>query len=460
MENVGTPAEALAKLNEVITAIRDDAGEKDKLKKALAETTAAVQKFEADSKDRMRFDSGATKELVRYGLNTAMRMPTSDERLKALQVYSDDIHITDALMRKVDGYQGWKSLKLAAGYNRLMGDFAKTMNTGDAGEGLEWVPLASLSGELMYAIELAGQVTPRFPSFTMWQDVVNYPIRTSTGDAYRMVEVTDGATNTKVLRTRPGTGRIAFDAELLMARVIITKQLSEDAIVAILPEMKTALVTAHAKAKENAVIQGQSSGAIDTSTADAAALALATDQRNLWDGVRKYCQTNSAQKVDLATFNANTVHGLRKKLGATGVDPTRCLWIASPSVYYNLMVLKDDAGVNVMMRPYEPGQSGTLATGLLGRIFGIPVVPSVYVREDLNATGISDNVTATKAILPIVHLDSWKFGTYKEITVAVSDELYMESDCNVVVTRERLDFQAMFPYATQRAAALGYNITP
>jgi hypothetical protein len=87
-------------------------------------------------------------------------------------------------------------------------------------------------------------------------------------------------------------------------------------------------------------------------------------------------------------------------------------------------------------------------------------VPSEYIREDLNASGIYDGVTETKTVLPIVHRPSWKFGTFGPFTVRSSDEIHMESYMTVVVTHEACDFQSMFAASVQVAAATGYNVAP
>jgi len=104
------------------------------------------------------------------------------------------------------------------------------------------------------------------------------------------------------------------------------------------------------------------------------------------------------------------------------------------------------------------GAAATVLTGQLGVLFGTPVVPSEFIREDLNASGIHDGVTETKTVLPIIHRPGWKIGRYKNVTVQTDKEI--KNDVLLIVTRERADFQAMMPYATQCCAALGYNIAP
>ena len=459
---VTTAEEAMQKLHDLTEAVQNDTIEKEKFIEVTTELLGEIKELRLRASSKMRFSADATRHILRGGMKAAMLAPTKDENLKVLQELSDDIHIVDGILgygrKAVKEYGGYKSLRLTAGFDRLYDDFSKTMDTAEAGAGAEWVPSATLSAEMQYAIELEARVAPLFPSFQMPQDTFNYPIRTSVGEAYRATEQTDITSLTKAKRTKLGTQKTLFDAEKLMGRIGYTGELNEDAIVAMMPEIKKALIIAHANAKDEGVIDGQPGGTIDTGDDPS---GDANDVRMLFDGIRKYCQTNSAVKVDLgAAWNVEGLNSVRKKLGKAGMRPGELAWIPGVSLFYNLLTIKDDQNNNVVLTLEHYGGAATILTGELGKMFGIPVVPSDYIREDLNATGIYDGVTETKTILPIVHRQSWKWGNYKEIVVRSSDELYMESDVLVVVTRERLDFQDMFAFATQVAAALGYNLTP
>jgi HK97 family phage major capsid protein len=461
-QELNTPEKALTYLAELTSAIKDDSAERGKALEGIAKVMEAVHALRADMLSKMRFDAGVTKDLIADGgMRKAMLAPTTDPRLKRLQSLSDDVHIVDGILgytKKVKHpYGGMKSLDIFGRWDAAQSEFGKAMDTATAAGGAEWVPGAMLSAEMQYAVEIEQKVLSLFPSFVMPHETFNWPILTSLPTAHRKTETTDIDSVTKVTASVAGTSKTQFDAEKFMARIGWSGELEEAAIVAMLPELKKALVLAHAHAKDYATIDGQITSVIDSGDDPS---GTATDVRNCWDGIRWYCD-DASTTVDLGS--AWTVEGLnsvRKLLGKTGLMPGRLAWIPGISTYYNLLTIKDENDANVMLPVSAYGGAATILTGELGKIYGIPVVPSEYIREDLNASGIYDDVTKTKTVLPIVYRDGWKYGSYGDMQVRASDELYIESDALVVVTRERGDLQYMFADTVQIVAALGYNIAP
>ena len=457
-----TAETAMKLLHDLRKDVQDDKITKEKFIEVMGEVQESIKELRLNAQSKMRFDSGATKAIARGDIRKAFLTPTKDEQVKALQELSDDIHIVDGMLgytKNVQNYGGMKSLDLYRQWEDAYGEFAKAMDTAEAGAGLEWVPDAGMSAEMQYAVELEARVYPLFPSFEMPQSPFKWPLRTDVGQAYRAVENTNIDSLTKVTKTTVGTGQRNFDAEDIMARVGYSGQLDARSIVAMLPEIKAALAIAHANAKDQAVIDGQITAVIDTGDSPA---GTAADVRNLWDGIRYYCSAGVNNKmVDLGSaWNAEGINSIRKMLGKTGMKPAELAWIPGISTYYNLLTIKDSQNNNVVLPLEAYGTAATILTGELGKLYGIPIVPSDYIREDLNVSGIYDGVTETKTVLPIVHKKSWKFGTFGPFTVRSSDEIHMESYMSVVVTHEGGDFQAMFAASTQVAAALGYNIAP
>jgi len=453
--------DVLKLLHDIHEEVQNETAEKGKAIEAIGEALGAIKDLKADMMDKMRFDSGETRAIARVGgMKALMRTPTKDAGVKKLQELSDDIHILDGILghtKRASGYGGVKSLPMWSQWESASSEFAKLMDTAESGAGAEWVPTDTLSSELLYAIELEAKVAPLFPSFQMPQSPFTWPIIESPGTAYRAVENTDISSLTKATASKLGSKKTTFDAEKIMGRIGWSWELDVKSLVTMLPEIKKALARAHANAKDYAVIDGQITAVIDSGDDPS---GDATDPRNCWDGVRYYANTNS-KEVDLGSnWDAEGLNSVRKLLGAAGVDPGRCAWLPSIETYYELLTLKDNAGAQLVLAPWLYGPSSTILTGKLGTMYGIPIVPTAYVRTDLNASGIHDGVTETKTVLPIVALDAWKYGRFSEIQVRASDELYMESDALVVVSREAGDFQAMFTPAVTVAAAVGYNIAP
>jgi hypothetical protein len=457
-----TAETAMKKLSELTKAVQDDKITKEKFIEVMGEVQESIKELRLDAQNKMRYDVGATKAIAGGDIRKAFLAHTKDPQVKALQDLSDDIHIAHGILansKKVQNYDGMKSLPMYAEWEQSYGQFAKAMDTATAGEGLEWVPDAGMSAEMQYAVELEARVYTLFPTFEMPQSPFKHPLRTSVGQAYRAVENTNLDSLTKAKKSEVGTKQATHDAEDIMARVGWSGQLDMRAVVAMLPEIKKALVVAHANAKDQACIDGQITAVIDTGDSPA---ANSWDVRNLWDGIRYYTSAGVNNKlIDLGSaWNVEGLNSLRKLLGKAGMKPLECAWIPGISSYYNLLTIKDNQNNNVVLPLEAYGGAATILTGELGKLFGIPIVPSEYIREDLNASGIYDGVTETKTVLPIVHRKSWKFGTFGPLTVRSSDEIHMESFTTVIVTHEAADFQAMFAASVQVGAATGYNIAP
>ena len=58
-----------------------------------------------------------------------------------------------------------------------------------------------------------------------------------------------------------------------------------------------------------------------------------------------------------------------------------------------------------------------IATGTAPSLFGIPIVPSEFVGENLNASGVYDGSTTTKGSVYLLHLPSWILGVRRGFVV-------------------------------------------
>lgn len=448
-------------LAELTTAVQEDRAEKDKAKEALAEISGKVTKLENLTRSKMEASlmaplvAGADLS-TKAGREMLITTPTNDERIKHLQHLNDALYLCDQMKRgkRSQEYPGIKSLKLFDEWGRMTSDFAKTMDTAESGAGAEWVP-TTMSAELQRKIEIMLKVAAPHRMIPMPRSPFELPLLTSGATAYLATEQADADSITKFKRSKLGTNKVTFTAAKPAVRVLWTGEMDEDSIVPMMPVIYDEVGLGISKGIEFACIDGQLGGTIDTGDAPAA-----DDMRKAWDGFRKYAETNSSVKVDIgATFTIEGFNSIRKAMGATGLDPSELQWIPSISAYYQMITLKDENGYPIVTPVYAYGDRSASRNGELGMLLGIPVVPSQYVREDLNVTGIYDGVTETKTIVILDHIPSWSFGRVRDIKIAASDQVYIESDILVIVATSRLDFEDLFPFATQAACGVGYNVT-
>jgi HK97 family phage major capsid protein len=454
----GSREELLGEFAQVVKTIQDGTGNQEKLIDALGEVTKAIKTWDAKATSKMEFPAGAeTKRLAKTGgFKALMDLPNpEDGRVKELQKLNDDLLIVNAVCSadKSGNYGGIKSLGMFTEFTEVKDDFAKAMDTATAGQGLEWVP-STLSGDLQSIIDINLQVAGLHNSYNMPAPEHKLPIKLTHATGYKAAQTTDADSPAKIPKSTVGTDDVTFTAVKVAGRVVWTGEQDQDSVVPMLPMLRTEIPIAVARAIETGTINGQPAGTIDSGDVPGA-----TDARALWDGYRKYAETNSAVKYDMAAdFDIEGFTTLRKKLSKTGLVPAQLAWVVSASAYFQMLTLKDTNNNPVVVPAYAYGPMATAISGELGRLQGIPVIPSEFVREDLNATGIYDGITETKTAVLLVHRDSWLYGTRKELTVEASPEPYFESGDLVIRGIARMDFNPLFPYANQRACSLGYNI--
>src|SRR5680860_1334818 len=104
------------------------------------------------------------------------------------------------------------------------------------------------------------------------------------------------------------------------------------------------------------------------------------------------------------------------------------------------------------------GDAATVLTGQALRVDGIPVVPTPHLRQDLNATGVNDGVTATKTGVLLVHRDAFALGDRQVIELDQTDEPIAMRQ-RTILADMRVDFLPTQPIATNPTVIYGYNIT-
>jgi len=243
-----------------------------------------------------------------------------------------------------------------------------------------------------------------------------------------------------VTESTVATRKITLSAKKLMVYVPFTYELEEDSIVALLPVIKADIVNALARGIENATINGDS-GDADITAAD--------DVRKAWKGYRAH--TLAAAKLDMATFNVSALRKLRKLLGIYGSDVNELCWIVSLSAESQMR------GFAELQTIDKYGQRETILTGEIGKIDGIPVITSEFVREDLNASGVYDGVTTDRTMILLVRRDGFIYGDRRQVLVETDKDIKKQT--NDIVASQRLDFQPRYDATTETIVGIGFNIS-
>lgn len=324
----------------------------------------------------------------------------------------------------------------------------RAMDTDTSNEGVDWIP-TGIGASLHEKVRAAGRVAPLFQSVTLPTNPWKWPLEGADATAYRVAEPT-GDTATKVTVSTPGTGAATFDAEIMGGRILFSRSLEADSALAILPYVQRKLVQAFVDAEEKAILDGDTDGTHQDSDVGAST----TDARTAWDGLRKRALANAASSGGAAA-SVSILAGIRAAMGRYGINPADLAFIVGLSSYFDLI---SDSNV---LTVDKLGPNATILNGQLASVYGIPIIVSEHVREDLNASGVHDGITTTKTYALVVNRNEWIMGQRTPLSLETDDSIYRETYQRVVVGFMREDFQNV--NAAGSAAddtAISYNITP
>lgn len=352
--------------------------------------------------------------------------------------------IDGSAKKSSQGFEVARSHKLMKGrWEQVL----RAMDVDTSAEGTDWVP-TGIGASLHEKVRAAGKVAPLFSRIDLPTNPWKWPIEGADATAYRVAEPTSD-TATKVAASTPGTVAATFDAEIFGGRVLWSKSLEADSALAILPYTTMKLVQAFVDAEERAIINGDTDGTHQDSDTNTAGT---TDAAWAWDGLRKKALAQTVATATSAT--AANLGIVRKAMGKWGVNPAQLAFIIGVSNLHSLLADTNLLTVDKM------GPQATILNGQIGSVFGVPVIVSEHVREDLNASGVHDAITTTKTSILCVNRGEWAMGQRMALDVEVDDSIYRETYQRVAVAFMREDFQHIGSAATNEDTAIAYNVTP
>jgi hypothetical protein len=232
-----------------------------------------------------------------------------------------------------------------------------------------------------------------------------------------------------------------LNAKRVIAGTFINSDTDEQIIVNLLPMLTTQLATAHARAIDSAVLLGNSSiaGLVGGAGTDGAGSFLSTDSALVAD-------KDASGSSDAVT--AGDVLKLRSEMGKYGMDPSRLALILPYDQYYELM---DDAGFTDISEVGNDAAAGRginpRVSGVLGYIYGVPVVASEFLANQLTATGA---VTTTAACL--VNTDAFVIPRLRGVSIQSDFEVARQR--TAIVASQSLGFERIQDGAANNRVAV------
>lgn len=444
--------ESLKETSKVLAdALKKDSEEKGKIANIVADLQKKQEDFENQSRERKGFYSGdgdIDPKFLKYDAKSLDGIIQSDvkgdDKITYLRRKNDDILIVSQILgvdpRETKTYQNFVKSE-------------KALYSTGSGVGDEWVP-TGYSADIYDKIRLSLKVAALHPSVNMPTNPYIPPLLTSDLTGYLVSERTgDDDTLTagyRVPASNVGTSNFTLSAKKLAGRCVFSEELSEDSIIPIMPLVRSNIVIAIATAIEKAIINGDT----DTTHMDSD-ITGATNAQKAWDGYRKL--TQSAAKVSLATFNGDNLMAIRKAMGKYGADSANLSVVTGISGYIQMLNLRDSQNNALVTTLDKYGPTATILSGELGRVYGMPIVVSEHMRENLNAAGVYDGTTTTKTAVLIVYRPGFLIGNRRGLTIKSAEDI--TTDQTVLVATQRLAFSNIYPAATNYIVGEGYNIT-
>jgi len=249
-------------------------------------------------------------------------------------------------------------------------------------------------------------------------------------------------------------GQAQITAKGLATRYILDEELIEDSAVLLLPAMQRMIAKDMRDAVEDALINGDSASTHQDAIASwnirgrwgAAGLGGSNDHRRLWTGLRA-ASFDKSTTLDVNAIDAAKLLELISKLGEYA-SSDKVLIVSPEALYGSLM------GLEQLITLDKFGPQATILTGQLGSIFGMPVVVSRFLSDDLHTTGLYTGASATTGIL-CVSRDSWNI--FARRGISIQQEQDITSGAYNMVATERLTFDSL-DASTVKNVAFGFNL--
>jgi HK97 family phage major capsid protein len=275
------------------------------------------------------------------------------------------------------------------------------------------------STQVLEDLELELKIEGLFAKINMPENRNQFSIPAIIGDvqAYLIAPGDDA------IESAISSAKVTFETKRIKTLVGVTDQADHESVVMMTDIVRARLVKSLAKASEDAIING------DTTIADN------NDVRKAFDGLLKLA-IDAGNVVDGGGTapTAATIAATRQVLGVYGVNLADLVIIVNFSTAFKLLELDEVITVD------KYGPAATIITGELGKIWGIPIVVSEYVRTDLDSTGQNPG-TGTNTVLLMVNKGYFAVADRGNVTVEV--ERRAVSSTNLYVGFRDFDFKML-----------------
>ncbi len=327
---------------------------------------------------------------------------------------------------------------------------AKAMDSTTAGAGDELVPQEE-ARQLWADVNLETAVASLFETVTMPSNPFDVPLQLGDVNWY------PGTANTATTATDLKTAKQTLTAYELVGMVPWAYELDEDAVIAMMAEVRGTLIRNAAQVLDDVLLNADVStssninhdgGSLAVSEAGKAHYLLGFDgllHLPLVDNAAMRNDFNARPTVDMC-------NQLRRMLGRYGVRPSELAFITDVGTYIAMQAVESFQTLDKL------GPRATLLTGQLGAVEGVPVIVSEQLRlADSDGRLTSDGNVADTGRLLLVNRTQWRKGFKRELLIETERDIQKRQ--NVMVVSMRVAFaERSGDRANATHTALQYNV--
>jgi HK97 family phage major capsid protein len=282
----------------------------------------------------------------------------------------------------------------------------RAMYGGGASTGADWLPTI-FSSDFYARVEGPAAIWGSFRPYVMPARTCELPTYGAAPTAYLQGEASADAAG-KYKASTPGSGSPSLTAKKLAIRVLLSTELTEDAVPGTVEYVRDDITTAMGLNLDDVALNGDSAATHQ----DTALVTAADDRRKAWNGLRGRAFDLTAGTADKSA--AETAAGFRAmlaKMGKYAKDP-QDLAVVMSTLYFWLKV----SGWTQVETMEKYGPRATIATGELARAFGVRIITSEFISNTAAATGL-DTSASTYTSYVIYKPSRWVAGTRQAITL-------------------------------------------
>lgn len=318
---------------------------------AVTPTETGADKLLAEVEKRLA-DTQAESKKALEGLEAALKEKAAE--LEAIQ--KSRMQFQDGGAAKMEYGDKEKAILLAKMAGKALGDtkFGRQMveKYGAHVPSATWETEVSLTMENEVRQRLV--VAPTIRGIQMQTNVMTIPVNPEAGVATWVQNAQFGSSASAGGNATHALKEITLNAYKVATNEYVAFEEEEDALLAIMPVVRDAMIRRVARAVDRAMLRGAGAGA---------------------DPVKGLATYDASSSVtldisDAAKLTVASLRAMRRDLGLWGLDPAEVVYFVSTEGYYDLL---DDANFQTMDKV---GPQATFLTGQIGTIANSPVLVS------------------------------------------------------------------------------------